>query len=148
MKILLRITAFVLLLFSVTIASAKDKEIPFAELPTKAQTFVKQHFSEKDVAVAKVDTEYLIVDEYEVILKNGSKIEFDSDGNWKKVDMKDGKAVPRALVLPAISQHIQKSFPNTFVKEIKKKRKGYEVEISNGLELEFSKDGTFIRIDD
>ncbi|NGM66955.1 PepSY-like domain-containing protein [Sphingobacterium sp. SGR-19] len=147
MKTLLKITGIALLLFAVTSASAQDKVISFAKLPAKAQTFVKKHFSEKNVVTVKMDTEYLIKKEYEVILKNGSKIEFDNDGEWEKVEMKE-TAVPAQLVPATISQYIHKSFPNTFVKEVKRGKNGYQVEISNGLDLEFSKQGEFIRVDD
>jgi len=34
------------------------------------------------------------------------------------------------------------------IKEIKKKRTGYEVELSNGLDLEFNSKGKFLRMDD
>ena len=47
-----------------------------------------------------------------------------------------------------ITEYLQRSFPNTFIKEIKKNRNKIEVEISNGLELEFTKEGDFKRIDD
>lgn len=134
-------------MFTISSASAGDKVIPFEKLPVKAQTFVKKHFSKKDVATVTMDTEYLIKKEYKVILKNGSKIEFGSGGEWEKVKMK-GTAVPAQLIPQKISGYIHRSFPNTFVKEIKKERNGFEVEISNGLELEFSKEGTFIRVDD
>lgn len=147
MKMLLKITAIVLSLFVVTNAFAQDKVISFARLPTKAQKFVKKHFSENDVATVTMDTEYLIKKEYKVILRNGSKIDFDADGDWEKVEMKE-VAVPAYLIPPTISQYIHKSFPNTFAKEVKKQKNGYEVEISNGLDLEFSEKGEFIKVDD
>lgn len=146
MKTLSKITAL-LLLFTVTLASAQDKVISFSKLPAKAQVFMKKHFSEKDVVTTVMDTEYLFKKEYKVILKNGSKIEFDADGEWEEVEMK-GAPVPTKIIPSTISQYIHKSFPNTFVKEIKKGRKIYEVEISNGLDLEFSKEGAFIRVND
>ncbi|CEN50951.1 conserved hypothetical protein [Capnocytophaga canimorsus] len=56
--------------------------------------------------------------------------------------------MPTEIIPQSISQYVQKNFPNVFVKEIKKRRSGYDVEISNGLDLEFNKQGKFIRIDD
>lgn len=147
MNTLLKMTMLALLMLTITGASAQKKVITFEKLPVKTQTFIKKHFSEKDVAAVMMDTEYLLKKEYKVVLKNGSKIEFDSDGEWEKVEMK-ATAVPQGLIPQKISTYIQKSFPNTFVKEIKRERSGYEVEISNGLELEFSKKGEFIRVDD
>lgn len=147
MKTLLKITVFVLFLFTVTGASAADKVIPFADLPANAQKFVKKYFTEKDVATVIMDTEYFFKKEYKVILKDGSEMEFDSDGEWEKVEMKEA-TVPVQLIPKKVSEYIHKSFPGTFVKEIKKERRGYDVEISNGLDLEFSKEGEFIRVDD
>lgn len=141
------ILAAVLIVFTVSVAKAADKVITFAELPAKAQAFVKKHFSEKDVVLVKMDTEYLIRKEYEVKFNNGSELEFDGEGEWKKIDMKK-EAVPAALVPASITERVKKSFPNTFVQEIKKSRNKIEVEISNGLELEFTKEGKFVRIDD
>ena len=47
-----------------------------------------------------------------------------------------------------IAQYLQKRYNNMPIKEIKKKRTGYEVELSNGLDLEFNSKGKFLRIDD
>lgn len=147
MKTLFKLLALVLLLFTISMVSAQDKMLSFGDLPVQAQAFVKKYFSVKDVAHVTMDTEYIFKKEYEVILKDGSKMEFDSDGQWKKVEMKAG-AVPPQIIPAATSQYIRKSFPNTFVKEIGRERKKYEIEISNGLDLEFSEDGKFIRVDD
>lgn len=137
----------VLLVAMVIQVKAADKIITFADLPEKAQSFVKKHFSPKDVVLVKKDTKFLISKEYEVKFNSGTKVEFDSDGEWKKIDMKNDR-VPVEVVPMKIMEHVQRSFPNTFVKEIKKHRNKIEVEISNGLELEFTKEGDFRRIDD
>src|SRR5690606_37358208 len=105
------------------------------------------HFSEKEVVTVLEDTEYFVKKEYTVLLQNGTKIEFDGNGDWEEVKAK-ATSVPVKITPAAILQHIHKSFPNTYVKEIKRTRTKYEVEISNGLELEFDKNGLFLRIDD
>ena len=147
MKIVLKTICLLLFVSVVSTAVAQDKVISFTQLPTKAQEFVKHHFAADDVAVVTLDMEYFVRKEYEVILKNGTKMEFNADGEWRKVKMKK-IPVPGELVPEKISQYIHKSFPHTFVKAIKKEKKGYEVEISNGLDLEFSRTGDFIRVDD
>lgn len=147
MKMLFRLIAMVFLLCTITITFAQDKAISFSNLPDKAKTFLKKYFSDAEIITVKMGTEYIFKKEYEVVLKTGSKIEFDSDGIWEKIEMK-GVAVPVQIIPSTISQYIRKSFPNTFVKEIIRARKGYEVEISNGLDLEFSGEGEFIRVDD
>ena len=137
----------VLLIGMVIQVKAADKVITFTELPQKAQAFVKKHFSQKDVILVKMDTKFLVSKEYEVKFNNGTEVEFDSDGEWKKIDMKNNR-VPAEAIPMKITEYVQRSFPNTFIKEIKKNRNKIEVEISNGLELEFTKEGDFKRIDD
>ncbi|SRR5690606_3696662 len=141
-----KILTAILIVFTLSV-SAKDKLIPFSQLPTKAQTFVKTHFSEKDVVATTVDTDNVFQKEYTVTLNNGTKIEFNGDGEWEEVQSKS-TAIPVKITPQGILQHVHKSFPNTYVKEIKRSRNKYEVEISNGLELEFNKKGEFLRIDD
>lgn len=134
-------------IFMTNCAVAQDKVITFAELPAKAQTFIKTYFDQKEVASVYEDTEYMVQKEYSVYLNDGTELEFFSNGDWEEVKTRTGQ-VPDKIIPSAITQHIQKQFPSTFVKEIKKKRYGYEVEISNGLDLEFNKNGKFLRIDD
>ncbi|WP_353134784.1 PepSY-like domain-containing protein [Pseudopedobacter sp.] len=137
----------VLIVFTANSAIANDKVITFNQLPSKAQKFIKTFFSQADILTVTEETEYLVQKEYTVILNDGSKIEFDSNGEWEKVDAHT-KSMPVKIVPGSILSHVKKSFPNTFVKEIKKSTNKYEVEISNGLELEFNRKGEFIRIDD
>lgn len=136
-----------LMFFAAVTAQAHDKVISFAQLPAKAQAFVQNNFDKAHVASVSVDTEHLWKKEYTVIFNNGTKVEFDGKGNWEEMSSKT-EAIPVKLTPAAILQHIHKSFPNTFVKELKRGNKMYEVEISNGLELEFNLQGEFIRIDD
>jgi len=125
--------------------AAKDELIAFSQLPAKAQTFVKTHFSEKDVAASMLEIEDGFRKEYTVVLHNGTKIEFDRKGEWEKVKVRSG-AVPSEIIPSRILQHIRENFPDAHVKELEQSRKRYEVEISNGLELEFDKKGKLLKI--
>ncbi|WP_437921658.1 PepSY-like domain-containing protein [Sphingobacterium sp. LRF_L2] len=147
MKMIRYILVVFLLVSTYSFLSAAEKPIPFDQLPTKGQSFIKQYFAEDNVVSVTLDTEYMIFKEYEVVLRDGSKVEFDATGNWTKVKMKR-KQVPLKITPAAILKYIDKSFPNNFVVEIKRSRQMYEVKISNGLELEFNKKGDFLRIDD
>ena len=59
-----------------------------------------------------------------------------------------GNEIPTKIIPTEIAQYLQKRYNNMPIKEIKKKRTGYEVELSNGLDLEFNSKGKFLRIDD
>ena len=116
-------------------------------MPAKAQSFIKQHFSSSDVVSVLEDNEYLKKKEYTVYLNNGTEIEFYSNGDWEEVKSRTEK-LPEAIIPNRIAQHVKKNFPNVFIKELKKRRQGYEIELSNGLDLIFNKAGKFVRVDD
>lgn len=128
-------------------AGAQDRVITFQELPAAAQKFISSHFVADDISYIKEERKRSVVQEYEVKFKNGDEVEFDKNSDWKEVSMKTG-VVPVAIVPEKIRNYVTRSFPDTHIKEIKKKRRYIEVEISNGLELEFSHAGEFLRIDD
>ena len=69
-----------------TVARADDdKPIQVTQMPQLAQQFIKQHFSDSKVALAKMESDFLYKS-YEVIFTNGNKVEFDKKGNWEEVD--------------------------------------------------------------
>lgn len=126
---------------------AQEKIISANQLPKTAKNFLAVNF--KGVAAGSVieDREIYGVDEYKVRLANGIKVEFDSKGNWKEVDGEHQK-VPYGFIPANIRNYVAKSFPNTQITKIERKSWSYKAELSNGIDLEFDKNGNFKRIDD
>ena len=139
------LTALVALMMS-AVCFADDRPIPVEQLPAAAKTFVKQYFPEATIAYAQIDVE-MAKTEYEARLSDGTKVEFDAQGNWTKVDC-EYKSVPASLVPAAIANHIKAAYPNIAIIKISKKWYGYEVELMNDLDLRFDKEGKFVGIDD
>ena len=112
------------------------------KLPQVAQQFIKTHFSTINVATIMQD-----YDSYDVIFSNGYKIEFDRKGNWEEVDC-GTDAVPTAIIPANINNYVSKSFTENFIVDITKDRRKYNVELNNDIDLEFDKEGNFLRFDD
>lgn len=148
MKTLFKTFAIIGLMSAATAVNAQDKLIKLAELPKTAQEFIKKHNATGDISYIKMEDDFFSKKSFEVKLKDGSEFEFDKNGAWKEVDMKHNKAVSSTLVPSAISAYITKSFPQNNIVKISKKSNKYEVELTNGLDLEFDGKGKFIRIDD
>ena len=142
-----KIVTVVTVLFAVNLAAANDVQIKFSELPQKAQTFVKTHFSESDIASVWKDTEMLLVEDYTVVFNNGTEIEFYPSGEWKEVKSR-GTEIPAKIIPNEIAQYVSQNYSGHPIKKISKKRYGYEVELIGGTDLEFSQNGKFLRIDD
>lgn len=135
-----------LLLICVNIACAdNERPIQVTELPANAQQLIKQHFSDRKVLLAKVETE-IVSKSYEVFFADGDHIDFDSKGNWTEIEC-NATVVPAALVPAAISQYVKANYPEQTVKKIEKDRKEYEVKLSNRIELTFDTNFKLIDVD-
>lgn len=144
-KFLLAIVAIIG--FSVSAAASDTYAHDASVLPKAAQTTLKNNFKAK-VSVVKIDKDLGHISEYEVVLTDGTEIEFDRSGNWKSVEVSASKSVPSAFVPNAITASIKKLQPGQKVIGIEKKRNGYNVDLSNGVEMKFDLQGKFIKYDD
>lgn len=115
-------------------------------LPVAAQTILKNNFK-SDVNHIKIDKDWGRVSEYEVILNDGTEITFDSKGNWKDIEVRRDSSVPKNLVPASIINYVKQNQKNVTITGIEKSRSGYEVELSNGVEMKFNSAGTFLRYD-
>lgn len=131
---------------SVFAAAFADRPVSVGELPAAAQQFIKTHFAASEVLYAKVDDD-LFDNDYKVVFADGTSIEFASNGEWKEVETKRGE-IPAAIVPPAIRQQVGSQFPAARIESIDRSRRGFEVGLSNGLELKFDRRFTLVEIDD
>lgn len=129
-------------------ANARDNYSHNAtDLPMSAQTILKNNFKAK-VNHFKIEKDFGKIKEYDVILTDGTEVTFDSHGNWKDIEVKMKSAVPSALIPQEILSYVKLNQKNTKIIGIEKKRGGYEVELSNGVEMKFNSEGKFLRYDD
>ena len=129
-----------------TVARADDdKPIQVTQMPRLAQQFIKQHFSDSKVALAKMESDFLYKS-YEVTFTNGNKVEFDKKGNWEEVDCKH-TSVPVAIIPAAIQKYVTTNYPDAKVLKIERDKKDYEVKLSNRTELKFDLKFNLIDID-
>ena len=130
-----------------TLSADNDRPVQTSQLPQLAQTFLNKHFKDSKIAMVTSERDWLIMDqEYNVVFANGDKIEFDSKGNWENIECRHS-AVPRSAVPAAISKYLDENFPGTQVREIDLDFRGYDVELSNGLDIEFDKNFLVREID-
>jgi len=116
------------------------------ELPAAAQATLNKYFSKNKVNHIKIDKKTFGGAEYDVILNNGTEIEFDNKGNWKEINCGINK-VPDGLILKSITDYVKTNFKKQHIVSIEVGSNKYEIELSSGLEVEFDRAGRFIRID-
>ncbi len=137
--------AFFAMVMQSAVSIADDRMIPAEQLPAAAQNFIKTTFPK--ASIAYVEKDGYINPTYEVLLSNNTKVEFDRRGQWDNVDTKTG-AVPAQLIPTAIAKYVKANFAGNVITKIDKESYGYEIELSNDLELKFNKAGYLIDMDD
>ncbi|HIS22778.1 MAG TPA: PepSY-like domain-containing protein [Candidatus Cryptobacteroides intestinipullorum] len=129
------------------IASAdNDRIIAFDQLPAKAREFVKQYFPSEKVSYVKEESDFMELS-YEVVFAQGTKVEFSGQGEWKEVDCRYS-TLNEKLVPAQIRDYVSKNFPDTKFVKIEKGYRGYEVKLTNRLELTFDAEYRLVDIDD
>lgn len=137
------------LVFSLSVVNAfgfNDKVISKNQLPAQAQSFLNENFADAKISYAKLETDFL-ERSYEVVLADGTKLEFTNKGSWKEVDCRYGE-VPSAIVPAPIKNYISENYSGSRVLKIERDSRGYEVKLSNKLELKFNNDFKIVDIDD
>ena len=122
-----------------------DKPIQVSQLPAKAQQFIKQHFSENSIALAKEESDFF-EKSFDVIFTDGTKLEFDRKGNWEKVSCRQ-HSVPQAIVPETIRTYVSTHYPQTRIVKVEREKSVLEVKLSNGTELKFNSRQELIKID-
>ena len=123
------------------VAMSDDRPILPDQLPQNAKAFIQSNFQGKKVMYAEKDW-----NSYECHLDDGTKIEFSRKGNWDKVDC-HFSPVPANIVPAVIRQYVKANYAGIEITKIDKERYGYEIELSNDLELKFNHQGTLIGMD-
>ena len=80
-----------------------------------------------------------------------TKIEFRLNHEWKKVDCEHATtytSVPATLVPEQITAYVNANFQGAVIKKLEKRFMGWEVELNNGIEIEFDKSFNAIDFDD
>lgn len=141
-----KILVVLLMAFVFAGAARADKyTLDRSNLPQEAQEMLDKYFPKAKVGMIKVDRHLLKKTDYDVKLVNGTKIEFSNKGKWTSVDCKT-REVPEGLVMKPIRNYVNKNFSDQKIVKIKKKSSGYEVTLSDGVELKFNLLGSFTKI--
>ena len=127
--------------------SSNSRVLDFHQLPAKAQSFIKTHFADKEITLVFSDDEFIDRD-YEVSFADGTKVDFNRSGEWTNIDMGKNQRVPASAMPAAINSFVTGRHPNNYVVDIDKDFLEYKVELNNGIEIYFERDGDFKRYDD
>lgn len=133
--------------FSLLISACSDRPVAPQQVPQPIHMFVRQYFPGQTITYAEKDLE-ITGYKYDVFLTDGTHIDFDTDNVWDKIECNMTRTVPTALIPAPLVVNIKASFPDAMILKIDKERYGYDVELANGIELKFNKQGVLQEMDD
>ncbi|MCQ2153558.1 MAG: PepSY-like domain-containing protein [Bacteroidales bacterium] len=129
--------AAIILAATSCLADGRKTPITVQGLPDAGQQLLNTHFAGMTASYIVKETDFADVD-YDIRLENGTEIDLDDDGNWTKIDCRRN-AVPEGLVPAEILSKVKETFPGAFIVEIERERRGFDVELNNGLEVKFDR---------
>lgn len=132
---------FLVTLFTLSLFVSCDRHIPASKLPQEAQVFLTQFFPGNNVISVERDGF-----KYDVVLMDGTSIEFGHSGGWRDVDC-HLMPVPEGIVPMPILNYVTTNFNMYYIVKIKQERREYEVELNNDMDLKFDKNGIFMYAD-
>ena len=113
-----------------------------SNIPVPAQEFIKEYFPKSTVVLVEMDADDE-GKEYCAWLNDGTKVEFDLLGEWKRVS-RNKTGVPSRLVPPVITEYVKTNYPQDIISKLSKKSYGYKIELSDDMDLRFDPQGNFI----
>ena len=119
------------------------------KLPKAAQDFISQHFSSTTVEAVEENSNWKIWedDKYELRFSNGIVLDFDENGNVMEMESKNQESIPGAALPSKVASYLNSNYSGAAIVGWEKDSKGQEIELSDGTELEFDKEGNFLKID-
>ncbi len=122
--------------------SSCDRTVSVDKLPNQAKQFITANFNGTEVLSVRKDGL-----KYEVVLFDGTEMEFKSNGQWVKVDC-GLNPLPDGILPANMAQFLSAKFPVNYPTHVTYEHKRYEVELENDLDLVFDKNGNFAGSDD
>lgn len=119
------------------------------ELPQEIQDFVAKHFG--DVAVKSAEREVDMLnfgngEMYEVTLDNGVKLDFNEAGAVTEIESKKNAKIPEAALPQSIVKYVKDNYTASIV-SWESDKNDQEVELSDGMDLDFDPNGKFLKED-
>lgn len=125
---------------------SKNKDVLLAEadIPSAIIAYKTTHFPEHEIVSAYKDLDNNTLS-YDVLLSGAVALGFNS--SYEITDIDGTTQLPDSVIPQAILDYVAQSYPANFITDWELERNHQQIELNNGLELEFELNGAFIRID-
>lgn len=123
-----------------------DQEVILAgsEIPSVITTYKTTHFPEHGILRGIKDTEGNTIT-YELYLEGNFELDFNA--NYEIVDIDGVSKLPDSVIPQPLLDYVLQHYAGNFITDWELESNYQQIELNNGVELEFAMDGTFQRVD-
>lgn len=139
------VVAIVVLISITFAASAQKKIISSSKLPKAITSYLSNNFPKNPILQVSLK-ERSSSKRFKIILKSNIKVEFNSKYGVTKIEA--NSQLPYSVIPREVLKYVKANYPNAAITEWELEHQGQQVELDNGLELNFDMTGKFLRIDD
>lgn len=139
--------ASIIFFTALTTGFSQGKEsVSLETIPAEINTYVTQHFSATSIKDAYKEKESTPSFVYEINLKNGVELTFNSFNQIIEIESK--QALPESVIPAEIKQYVAANYPGAVINEWSSKvHNQQKIELNNGKDLIFDKNGTFLAVE-
>lgn len=140
----------ILILFSLlsffAILQSCDKEtiIPQTDLPSKIIEYTNEHFPSHTIIQSIKDMDGT-TKTYDITLSEGISLEFNRKAEITQIDGLE--QLPNSVIPSSILDYVATNYAINYITDWEIDGKNQQIELNNGLDLEFNMNGEFLRID-
>lgn len=126
------------------ISCDKETILPETKVPAEITNYVDTHYPANPIIQVTKDNDGFKLT-YDIVLQDFTKLEF----NRKKeiIEIQSPNKLPDSVIPTKILEYVFKNYASNWIISWDLDDKRQKVELNNGLEIEFSTNGDFLRID-
>ncbi len=131
-------------LLAILTSCEKEQLILATDLPSEIKNFITTHFPSNTVAQVIKDRDGL-TKTFDIILSSSISLEFNRKNQIINID--GVSKLPDSVIPEKIIQYVRTNYPTNVITDWELDNRNQQIELDNGLDLEFSMAGDFLRID-
>ena len=122
----------------------EEKGLSENEIPNEITTYVTTHFPTNNIIRVTEDKDGTRKS-YDVVLSGNIKLEFNRQREITDID--SSSRLPDSVIPQAIRDYVSENYPDNFITDWELEDNHQQVGLNNDIDLEFTMDGEFIRVD-
>ncbi len=121
-----------------------DKDEASVEVSAEIMQFLSTHFPNNHIVKTEVEIENG-VNTYEVKLQGDFSLKFNSE--FEIIDIEGASKLPDSVIPEILRDYVTANYPENHIIGWELEGANQQIELNNDIELEFTMDGEFIRVD-